>query len=121
VKEDKRGSMEGSRAPPTEPGSIVLSYFVSTDGSCVQLPVLSVSMEKRRGQVIYFLPGFLGYGINLPDPIFLPMAWGTYMLRSSFVLVFIRLLVKARENPFRFEMMYRIPGNPTTVNRVQQS
>jgi hypothetical protein len=46
VKEDKRGSMEGSRAPPTEPGSIVLSYFVSTDGSCVQLPVLSVSMES---------------------------------------------------------------------------
>jgi hypothetical protein len=24
------------------------------------------------------------------------MAWGTYMLRKSFVLVFIRLLVKAR-------------------------
>jgi hypothetical protein len=26
-----------------------------------------------------------------------PMAWGTYMLRSSFVLVFIRLRVRARE------------------------
>jgi hypothetical protein len=38
--------MEGSRAPPTEPGSIALSYFVSTDGSGVQLPVLSVSMES---------------------------------------------------------------------------
>jgi hypothetical protein len=25
-----------------------------------------------------------------------PMAWGTYMLRSSFVLVFIRLRVSAR-------------------------
>jgi hypothetical protein len=33
------------------------------------------------------------------------MAWGTYMLRKSFVLVFIRLRVMARENPFRFEMM----------------
>ena len=29
-------------------------------------------------------------------------------------------LVKARQNPFRFEMMHRTPGNPTTVNRVQQ-
>jgi hypothetical protein len=48
------------------------------------------------------------------------MAWGTYMLRSSFVSVFIRLRVKARENPFRFEMMHRTPGNPTTVNRVRQ-
>jgi hypothetical protein len=28
------------------------------------------------------------------------------MLRSSFVLVFIRLRVMARENPFRFEMTY---------------
>jgi hypothetical protein len=37
-----------------------------------------------------------------------------------FVLVFIRLLVKARHNPFRFEMMHRTSGNPTTVNRVQQ-
>jgi hypothetical protein len=27
------------------------------------------------------------------------------MLRKPFVSVFIRLLVKARENPFRFEMM----------------
>jgi hypothetical protein len=41
-----------------------------------------------------------------------PMAWGTYMLRKSFVLVFIRLLVKARQNPFRFEMLHRTPGNP---------
>jgi hypothetical protein len=48
------------------------------------------------------------------------MAWGTYMLRKSFVSVIIRFLVKARENPFRFEMMHRTPGNPTTVNRVQQ-
>jgi AAA15 family ATPase/GTPase len=23
-------------------------------------------------------------------------------------------------DPFRFEMLYRTPGNPTTVNRVQQ-
>jgi hypothetical protein len=29
-------------------------------------------------------------------------------------------LVMARENPFRFEMMYRTRENPTTVNRVQQ-
>jgi hypothetical protein len=49
-----------------------------------------------------------------------PMAWGTYMLRSSFVSVIIRFRVKARENPFRFEMMYRTRENPTTVNRVQQ-
>jgi hypothetical protein len=42
------------------------------------------------------------------------------MLRKPFVSVFIRLLVKARENPFRFEMLHRTPGNPTTVNRVQQ-
>jgi len=28
--------------------------------------------------------------------------------------------VKARENPFRFEMMHRTPGNPTTVNGVRQ-
>jgi len=42
------------------------------------------------------------------------------MLRKSFVSVIIRFLVKARENPFRFEMMHRTPGNPTTVNRVQQ-
>jgi hypothetical protein len=48
------------------------------------------------------------------------MAGGTYMLRSSFVSVFIRLRVKARENSFRFEMMYRTPGNPTTVNREHQ-
>jgi len=42
------------------------------------------------------------------------------MLRSSVVSVLIRFRVKARENPFRFEMLYRTPGNPTTVNRVQQ-
>jgi hypothetical protein len=42
------------------------------------------------------------------------------MLRSSFVSVFIRLRVKARDNPFRFEMMYRTPGNPTIVNRDPQ-
>jgi hypothetical protein len=36
------------------------------------------------------------------------------------VSVFIRLLVKARENLFRFEMLHRTPGNPTTVNRVRQ-
>jgi hypothetical protein len=42
------------------------------------------------------------------------------MLRKSFVSVFIRLRVKARENPFRFEMMHRTPGNPTTVNREHQ-
>jgi hypothetical protein len=64
------------------------------------------------------------------------------MLRSSVVSVFIRLRVKARDNPFRFEMiserwkflvtfiwrmapfrfemMYRTPDTPTTVNRVQQ-
>jgi hypothetical protein len=28
-----------------------------------------------------------------------PMAWGTYMLRKSFVLVFIRFGVKARTQP----------------------
>ena len=28
--------------------------------------------------------------------------------------------MKARENPFRFEMLHRTPGNPTTVNRVRQ-
>jgi hypothetical protein len=28
-----------------------------------------------------------------------PMAWGTYMLRSSFVSVIIRFLVKARAQP----------------------
>jgi hypothetical protein len=49
-----------------------------------------------------------------------PMAWGTYMLRKPFVLVFIRLRVMARENPVRFEMVHRTPGNPTTVNRVRQ-
>jgi hypothetical protein len=49
-----------------------------------------------------------------------PSARGAYMLRKSFVLVFIRLRVKARENPFRFEMMHRTRENPTTVNRVQQ-
>jgi hypothetical protein len=49
-----------------------------------------------------------------------PMAWGTYMLRKSFVSVIIRLRVKARENTFRFEMMYRTRENPTTVNRVRQ-
>ena len=38
------------------------------------------------------------------------------MLRKPFVSVFIRLRVKARENPFRFEMMYRSRENPTTVN-----
>ena len=48
------------------------------------------------------------------------MAWGTYILRSSVVSVFIRLRVMARENPFRFEMMHRTPGNPTTVNREHQ-
>jgi hypothetical protein len=42
------------------------------------------------------------------------------MLRKPFVLVFIRLRVMARENPVRFEMMHRTPGNPTTVNRVRQ-
>jgi hypothetical protein len=42
------------------------------------------------------------------------------MLRNSVVLLFIRLRVKARENPFRFEMLHRTPGNPTTVNRVRQ-
>jgi hypothetical protein len=42
------------------------------------------------------------------------------MLRSSVVSDFIRLRVKARENPFRFEMLHRTSGNPTTVNRVQQ-
>jgi hypothetical protein len=42
------------------------------------------------------------------------------MLRKSFVSVIIRFRVKARENPFRFEMMHRTPGNPTTVNRMQQ-
>jgi hypothetical protein len=42
------------------------------------------------------------------------------MLRKSFVSVIIRFRVKARENPFRIEMMHRTPGNPTTVNRVQQ-
>jgi hypothetical protein len=36
-----------------------------------------------------------------------PMAWGAYMLRSSFVSFFVRLRVKARENPFRFEMLHR--------------
>ena len=49
-----------------------------------------------------------------------PMAWGTYMLRKSFVSVIIRLRVKARENTFRFEMMYRTRENPTTLNRVRQ-
>jgi AAA+ ATPase superfamily predicted ATPase len=34
-----------------------------------------------------------------------PMAWGTYMLRNSFVLVFVRFLVKARADPIRFEMI----------------
>jgi hypothetical protein len=48
-----------------------------------------------------------------------PMAWGTYMLRKSFVLVIIRFRVKARENPFRFEMIHRTPGNPTTVNTIK--
>jgi hypothetical protein len=42
------------------------------------------------------------------------------MLRKPFVLVLIRFRVKARENPFRFEMMYRTRENLTTVNRVQQ-
>ena len=28
-----------------------------------------------------------------------PMAWGTYMLRKSFVSVFIRFRVKARAQP----------------------
>jgi hypothetical protein len=42
------------------------------------------------------------------------------MLRNSVVLLFIRLRVKARENPFRFEMPHRTPWNPTTVNRVRQ-
>jgi hypothetical protein len=42
------------------------------------------------------------------------------MLRSSFVSVFIRIRVMARENPFRFEMMYRTWENPMTVNRVRQ-
>ena len=42
------------------------------------------------------------------------------MLLSSVVSVFIRLGVKARENPFRFEMMHRTRENPTTVNRVRQ-
>jgi hypothetical protein len=49
-----------------------------------------------------------------------PMAWGTYMLRNSFVSVFIHCRVVARMNPFRFEMMHRTPGNPTTVNREHQ-
>jgi hypothetical protein len=35
--------------------------------------------------------------------------WTPYMLRSSVVSVFIRLLMKARENPFRFEMLHRSP------------
>jgi hypothetical protein len=48
------------------------------------------------------------------------MAWGTYMLRKPFVSVIIRFRVKARENPFRFEMLHRTPGNPTTVNRDPQ-
>ena len=37
------------------------------------------------------------------------------MLRKSFVSVIIRLRVKARENPFRFEMMYRTQENPTNA------
>jgi hypothetical protein len=49
-----------------------------------------------------------------------PPAGGPYMLRSSVVLVFIRFRVRARQNPFRFEMLHRTPGNPTTVNRVRQ-
>jgi hypothetical protein len=71
-----------------------------------------------------------------------PMAWGTYMLRSSVVFVIIRFWVKARENSFRFEMicerwkflvtfirimvlfrfelMYRTQYTPTTVNREHQ-
>jgi hypothetical protein len=40
------------------------------------------------------------------------------MLRKSFVLVIIRFRVKARGNTFRFEMMDRTPGNPTTVNKL---
>jgi hypothetical protein len=47
------------------------------------------------------------------------MAWGTSMLRKSFVLVINRFRVKARENPFRFEMMHRTPGYPTTVNTIK--
>ena len=31
--------------------------------------------------------------------------WTPYMLRKPFVLVIVRFRVKARENPFRFEMM----------------
>ena len=42
------------------------------------------------------------------------------MLRKPFVSVFIRLRMKARENPFRFEMMYRTRENPTIVNRERQ-
>jgi len=48
------------------------------------------------------------------------MAWGTCMLRSSVVSVFIHCRVVARENPFRFEMMHRTREKPTTVNRVRQ-
>ena len=50
--------MEGSRAPPMEPGSMVLSYFVSTDGSGIQLTVLSKLMESINNlpaQSIYSL------------------------------------------------------------------
>ena len=42
------------------------------------------------------------------------------MLRSSFVLVFIRCRVMAHENPFRFELMSQTWENPRTVNRVRQ-
>jgi hypothetical protein len=48
------------------------------------------------------------------------MAWGTYMLRSSVVSVFIHCRVKARKNTSRFEMMHRTREKPTTVNGVRQ-
>ena len=71
-----------------------------------------------------------------------PSARGPYMLRSSVVSVFISIRMKARENPFsfemiserwkflvtfiwimvpfRFELMYRTQDTPTTVNREHQ-
>jgi hypothetical protein len=50
---------------------ILISVIGSKTGSFTSSKWSSKSeKEEKEGQVIYFLTGFLGYGINLPDPIF---------------------------------------------------
>jgi hypothetical protein len=52
--------------------------------------------------------------------ILLPPGGGTLYAVQIVCVGFHWFRVKARENPFRFEMLHRTTGNPTTVNRVRQ-